>query len=112
MAYRMRTRMGVDIVHFPGDLDAAQMVKVKNRLARLLKKNRKKLLLDLSQTRRVELAGVGILVDRLRTVRALNGDIKFCNMSPEVRCSLEMIGINGLIESFRSEEEAIRSFAS
>jgi hypothetical protein len=33
-------------------------------------------------------------------------------MCPEVQRSLEMIGINGLIESFRSEEEAIRSFAA
>lgn len=112
MAYRFRAKMGVEVVHFPGDLDAAQMVKVKDRLSRLLKRNRKKLLLNLSETRRVELAGVGILVDRLRKVRALKGDIKFCNMRPEVESILKMIGINGLIESFRSEEEAIRSFAS
>ncbi len=112
MAFRMRTKMGVDVLHFSGDLDASQMVQVKNRVARLLRKNRKKLLLDLSQARRVELAGVGILVDRLRTVRARKGDIKLCNMCPEVQRSLEMIGINGLIESFRSEEEAIRSFAA
>lgn len=112
MAYRLRTKMGVEIVHFPGDLGAAEMVRIKNRLSRLLKKNRKKLLLDLSQTKRVELAGVGILIDRLRTIRALKGDIKFCHMRPEVESVLKMIGINNLIESFHSEEEAIKSFAS
>ncbi len=112
MAFRMRTKMGVDVLRLPGDLDAAQMVKVKGRLSRMLKKNRKKVLFDLAETRRVELAGLGILVDRLRTIRAQKGDIKLFNMSPEVRRSLEMIGINGLIESFRSEEEAIRSFAA
>jgi len=112
MAYRMRTKMGVEVVQFPGDLDATQMVKVKDRVARLLRKKRKKLLLNLSQTRRVELAGIGILIDRLRTVRAQKGDIKFCNLRPEVQQTLEMIGINSLIESFHSEEEAIRSFAT
>ncbi|MFZ5801962.1 MAG: STAS domain-containing protein [Candidatus Omnitrophota bacterium] len=112
MAFRMRNRMGVEVLHFPGDLDASHMVVVKDRLARLLKKNRKKVLMDLSDTRRVELAGLGILVDRLRTIRALKGDIKFCHMSPEVRRALDMIGMNGLIESFHTEEEAIQSFAA
>lgn len=111
MAYRLRNKMGVEVLRFPGDLDASQMVKIKSRLSRLLKKNRKKLLLDLSEARRVELAGLGILVDRLRSVRAQKGDIKFCNTHPEVQKALEMIGISGLIESFGSEEEAIRSFA-
>lgn len=112
MAYRMRSKMGVEVLRFPGDLNAGQMVKLKSSLGRLLKKNRKKLLLDLKQTRHVELAGIGILIDRLRTVRAQKGDIKLCNTRPEVQRVLEMIGISGLIESFHSEEEAIKSFVA
>ena len=111
MAYRSRI-MGVDIVRFQGDLDAAEMIKIKNRLTRLLNKNHKKLLLDLARARRVELAGLGILVDRLMKVRAQKGDIKLCNMRPEVEKTFQMIGVSDLIESFRSEEEAIRSFAA
>ncbi|MDD5218563.1 MAG: STAS domain-containing protein [Candidatus Omnitrophica bacterium] len=111
MAYRLRAKMGVNVLRFPSDLNAGEMVKMKNYLARLIKKNRKKLLLDLSQTRHVELAGVGILVDRLRSVRAQKGDIKFCNMRPEVERVLDMIGLGSLIETFHSEEEAIQSFA-
>lgn len=112
MAYRMRTKMGVEVLRFTGDLNAVEMVRFKKHLACLLRKNRKKLLLDLSETRHVELSGVGILVDRLRSIRAQKGDIKLCNMRPEVERVLEMIGISGLIESFRSEEEAIQSFAA
>ena len=112
MAYRSRTKIGVDVLRFGADLNAVEMVKLKIRLARLLKKNHKKLLLDLSRTRHVELAGLGILVDRLRRVRAEKGDIKLCNMHPEVEKELKMIGVNDLIESFPSEEEAIRSFAA
>ncbi len=112
MAYRSRTKMGVDILQFDGDLSAFEMVKMKYRLKRLLKKNHKKLLLDLSRTRHVELVGVGILVDRLRTVRAEKGDIKLCNMHPQVEKELKLIGIRDLMESFSSEDEAIRSFAA
>lgn len=112
MAYRSRTKMGVDVLRFSGDLSALAMVKMKNRLTRLLKKNHKKLLFDLKRARRVDLAGLGILVERLRMVREHKGDIKLCNIRPEVEKTFRMIGMSGLIESFRSEEEAIRSFAT
>lgn len=112
MAYRSRAKMGVDVLRFGGDLNAMEMVRIKNRLARLLKRNHKKLLLDLKQTKRVELAGLGILVDRLMKVRAAKGDIKLLNIRPEVEKTLRMIGVGNLMESYQSEDEAIRSFAA
>lgn len=112
MAYRSRTNMGVDVLRFQGDLNASEMVKIKNRLARLLKKNHKNLLLDLSRAKKVELAGLGILVDRLMKVREVKGDIRLFNLSPEVQKALEIVGVSGLMESFPSEEEAIQSFAA
>lgn len=112
MAYRSRAKMGVDVLRFQGDLNASEMIKMKNRLTRLLNKNHKKLLLDLKSARHVELAGLGILVDRLIKVRAQKGDIKLCNIRPEVEKTFQMIGVGDLMESFRSEEEAIRSFAA
>jgi anti-anti-sigma factor len=112
MAYRSRAKMGVEILRFQGDLNASEMIKIKNRLTRLLNKNHKKLLLDLKETKHVELAGLGILVDRLMKVRAQKGDIKLCNLRPEVERTFRMIGVGNLMQSFGSEEEAIRSFAA
>ncbi len=97
---------------FTGDLNALSMIKMKDRMNRLLNKNHKRLLLDLKETRHVELAGVGILVDRLRKVREQKGDIKLCNLRPEIERTFQIIGVNGLMETFSSEEEAVRSFAS
>ena len=112
MVYHARTTIGVDVLRFNGDLDAFTMIKMKDRMNRLLNRNHKRLLLDLKETKHVELAGVGILVDRLRKVREQKGDIKLFNLRPEVEKTFQMIGVNGLMESFASEEEAIRSFAS
>ncbi len=107
-----RTKVGVDVLRFDGDLDALSMIKMKERMNRLLNKNHKRLLLDLQETKHVELAGVGILVDRLRRVREQKGDIKLCNLRPEVERTFQMIGVNGLMESYSTEEEAISSFAA
>ena len=112
MAYRSRAKMGVEVLRFQGDLNACEMIKIKNRLTRLVNKNQKRLLLDLKEAKHVELAGLGILVDRLMKIRAQKGDIKLFNMRPEVEKTLRMIGVSGLMESFHSEEEAIRSFVA
>jgi anti-sigma B factor antagonist len=112
MVYHARTKIGVDVLRFNGDLDALSMIKMKDRMNRLLNRNHKRLLLDLQDTRHVELAGVGILVDRLRKVREQKGDIKLCNLRPEVERTFQMIGVNGLMESYPTEAEAILSFAS
>ncbi len=112
MVYHARTKVGVDVLRFNGDLDALSMIKMKDRMNRLLNRNHKRLLLDLKDTKHVELAGLGILVDRLRKVREQKGDIKLCNLRPEVERTFQMIGVNGLMESYSTEEEAILSFAS
>jgi len=112
MVYHAGTKVGIDVLRFNGDLNALSMIKMKDRMNRLLNKNHKRLLLDLKETRHVELAGVGILVDRLRKVREQKGDIKLFNLRPEIERTFQIIGVNGLMETFSSEEEAIRSFAS
>ena len=112
MAQRSRLKRGVEVVRCQGDLSAGEMVKVKSRLSTIMKRQQKKVVLDLSNARNVELAGVGILVDRLRQLRAAKGELKICNLRPEVKKTLNMIGVDGLIESFSSEEEALESFAA
>ncbi len=112
MAYRTRGKMGVEVLHFQGDLSTDEMIKIKKYLSRLLKQKQRKLLLDLKAAKHVELAGLGILVDRLIKFRAEKGDIKLCNLRPEVARTFQMIGVSGIMESFSSEEEAIKSFAA
>lgn len=112
MVYHAKPKIGVEVLRFDGDLNVPSMLKMKGRMNRLLNKNHKRLLLDLSETRRVELAGVGMLVDRLRKVREQKGDIKLCSLRPEVEKTFRLIGVNGLMEAYSTPEEAIRSFVS
>jgi anti-anti-sigma factor len=91
--------MSQQVLRFPGTLDAFQMVRMKSRLTRLLNQHPKVLVLDLRATRRVELAGLGILVDRLR--RGVNGSgrrVQFSNVSPAVHRTLHRAGVDGLFE--------------
>ena len=103
-------KVAVDVMRCSGDLSASRMVQVKNRLSRLLNQNRKFFLLDLKRTNHVDLAGLGILVDRIRKVRSINGDIRLFNITPEVSGILQMVGGNQGIATYATEEEARRSF--
>lgn len=85
------------VVRFPGKLDALQMVRMKSRLTRLLKRHPKLLLLDLARTRRVELAGLGMLVDRLKRVGNGQGIVRFSNVSPQVHRTLARAGVDEML---------------
>lgn len=103
-------RFDVDILDCSSRLDASSMVKIRQRVNQLVRKNHTKVLLDLTRTRHVDLAGLGILVERLRMVRSLNGDIKLCHLRRTISDMLRLVGVSKLIEAYGSREEAIRSF--
>ena len=103
-------KSAVNIMRCPGKLDAAKMVQMKSRFNRLLNQNRRFFLLDLKETQHADLAGLGILVDRLQKIRSLKGDIRLFNISPEVSQILQIIGLNQIIGTYTNEEEAVRSF--
>ncbi len=100
----------VEVLDCSSRLDASTMVKMKQRMNQFVKKNHTKVLLDMCRTRHVELAGLGILIERLRILRALNGDIKLCNLNRQVLETLRLVGVSRLMESYDSREEALRSF--
>jgi len=100
----------VDVLICDGDLNAKEMVKVKNKVQGLLRKNHNHVILDLGKTRHVDLAGLGILVERLKAVRAAHGDLRVCNIQPQVYETLRLVGVSKLIESFPTRADAERSF--
>lgn len=87
------------VIRFPGTLDAFQMVRMKPRLTRLLNRHPKILLLDLGATRRVKLAGLGILIDRLKRQRNGTGVVRFSNVSPQVHRTLARAGMDAFLAS-------------
>ncbi len=110
MGHRLNGNGKVNVVRCPGDLNATRMVQMKSRFSRLMNQNRRFFLLDLKDAGHADLAGLGILVDRIRKVRSLKGDIRLFNIRPEVSQILNMIGLNQIIETYSTEEEARRSF--
>ena len=106
----MNTKKEVSILRCEGDLNAASVIKVKNRVARLVNQNQRRFILDLKQAKRVNLAALGILIDKLQKIRTLRADIRVIHVQPGVSQMFDQIGASRLIETFPSKQEAIRSY--
>ena len=105
-----KTVSDISIVECRGDINATSMVSLKNMLRRLMERNRSKVVLDIGKAKHVDLAGLGILVERIREARDAEGDIRICNMRPSVRKAFKMVGVYKVLDTFSSQTSAVRSF--
>ena len=110
MGQRSSNNGFVEVLKCGGDLNANSMVKIKHRVDHLLKRNHRLMLLDLSNTRHIDLAGLGILVERLKMVRSVQGDIKLCRLSSHINEIFRLVGVSKLFETYETPEDAKASF--
>ncbi len=99
MAQNGRQEQTHNVIRFTDTLDATQVVRMKSKLTRLLNRHPKVVFFDLTATKRVELAGLGMLVDRLRRFGMGQSAVRFSNASSQVYRTLERAGVDGLLLS-------------
>ena len=100
----------VAVLDVTGDINAFDMVRIKNRLDELIKKDHTRVVLRFRNAKQIDFIGLGILVERLRRMRALDGDLKLVGLS---RCILKMFEktrVDKLIDTYDDTVDAIRSF--
>ena len=99
MAQNEKQEHANNVIRFTDILDATQVVRMKSQLTRLLNRHPKVVFFDLTATKRVELAGLGMLVDRLRRFGMGHNAVRFSNASSQVYRTLERAGVDGLLLS-------------
>ncbi len=92
------------------NLQAAKVVNLKNKVNRLMNKKHFKIIVDLKSAKKMDVAGIGILVEKLIRMREKKGDIKLCQLRPEVSRVMDRMGVASLFETFTSREDALKSF--
>ncbi len=70
-----------------------------------------RLVFHLDGVRDMDSGGIGRVVGMVVSARRAGGDIKFCNLSPNVHHVLQITGLFTVFEVFATEEEAVRAFA-
>jgi anti-sigma B factor antagonist len=85
---------------------------LRQALNRLIGEGRRKVVLNLSELTYLDSAGIGLIACKYVTLHRHEGDLKLCNLRTR---ALEVLSITKLLtvfESFDTEDEALRSFAT
>jgi anti-anti-sigma factor len=106
----MLTSGPVVVMQVPEKLSAGEVKSFVEDLGPLLESNRPRIVLDCSQVRSIDSAGVEALLQCLEEVLKRDGDLKLAALSPEAEVILELMRVARVFESFQSTEEAVRSF--
>lgn len=109
---KMLTSGPVVVMQMPEQFNAGEVRNFMEELSPLLESNRPRIVLDCSQLRSVDSAGVEALLQCLEEALKRDGDLKLAALSPEAEVILELMRVARVFEAFQTSEEAVHSFSS
>ncbi len=96
----------------PERLDLREAREFMRSVTPLLRSDRPQLVFDLSNVRRLDSAGVDMLLRCLREAMKHDGDVKLAAPSPEALVVLELTRTGRLFEIYENATDAARSYSS
>jgi len=106
----MLTSGPVIIMRLPEELNVKEVQAFMQEMGPLLESNRPRIVLECSQVRSMDSAGVEMLLRCLEEVLKRDGDLKLAALSAEAEVILEIMRVARVFETFPTSEEAARSF--
>ena len=106
----MLTNGPVVVMQLPEQLNLDGVRSFLPELKPLLDGHRPRIVLDCSQVRYLDSAGVEMMLQCLEEAMKRDGDLKLAALSPESEVILELMRVAQVFEAFTTSEEAVRSF--
>ena len=100
----------VVLVNLEGRLDANPSEEVEASLMKLIKQNKKKIILNLDRIDYLGSSGIKVFLSIKRELSAQGGDLRLLKMSSTGKKILKAMEIDSLFEIFDDEKKAIKSF--
>ena len=79
-------------------------------ISALIEEGTRKLVINLSEVSYMDSASYGCLMDIYRMMSEQKGTVKLVGLQDRVETMASMVGLTNLIETFREEENAFKSF--
>ncbi len=106
-----RVELGaVTVFRLAGDLDERGVDALRTGLYECLTQGRFQIVLSLGEVGFISYLGVGVMVERLRKLRDLGGDIKLVGINLYTERLFRMVGVTSLFETYDNETQAIGVF--
>lgn len=100
----------ISVIDVTGDIDFREMIRIRGVIGSLIEKERTRVVLNLKAVDHINYLSIGVLVEQLRALRNLNGDLKLAGMSSYLRSIFKVVGMDQFFEEYISLEDAIQSF--
>jgi len=100
----------VVVMQLPEQLNVESAKDVLQDLEPLFECHHPRIVLDCSQVRCIDGAGVEVLLRCLEEAMKRDGDLKLSAVSPQSEVVLELLRVDRVFEMFGSSEDAVRSF--
>ncbi|MEW5692296.1 MAG: STAS domain-containing protein [Candidatus Hydrogenedentota bacterium] len=98
------------IIKLIGGIDAFVVSKLKDTITELVDKGDFRLILDLNDVTQINSTALGVIIGRLRRVRAGGGDIKLVNLNEKIKNIFDIMGASKVFSLFDNIDKAIKSF--
>lgn len=100
----------VSVLRLDGDIDEEGMNELRLALMGCIQDRRYNTVINLKEVKFVSYMGVGVLVERLRQLRAYGGDMKLTGVNLYTDRLFRMIGVTNIFEIRDSESNAIQEY--
>lgn len=98
------------VINLPEKVSAEVADQLKIYIRELVKKNKYKLVMNLSQTAFMDSSGLGALVSKIAVTRANGGDVRIAQPQEYIVNLLELTHLDQVMKTYPTVIEAVRSF--
>ena len=100
----------VTILKVSGYLDTTTASELESALNGLLRKDRCKIVVDLTGVTYISSAGWGIFIGEIKEIRNRSGDLKLAGMVGDVFEVFQLLEFQTILEAYPSAEDAVEAF--
>ena len=100
----------VIVIECPEGLRSDLSESLRILLSDQIKKNKYKIVIELSQTKYIDSSGLGAIVSQIATTRSNKGDIRIASAGESIEQLLQITHLNKIIKCYKNYPDAVQSF--
>lgn len=98
------------VFEITGEIDLYNSPQLRQQLTETINKGVKFILLDFSSVKYIDSSGLATLIEGLRKLNKVKGEIKLCCMNKNIRDVFEVSRLEDIFAIYNSREEALNDF--
>lgn len=110
MAVQERVEADVLVLNIDGEIDINTSPDLRKCFDKLIKEQKKKVLLNLNEVGYIDSSGLATLVEMLQRMKRFGGLLRLASLSDKVKGLFEITKLDKLFGIFSNEEEALKDF--